>query len=234
MITARKIFRQLVHPSIKGGDGGGSVRLSIEGIAPAPLTAEPDDAELAAAALLEAMAAGKNERMKKSKNEKAAPKGSKEYYEQLSEKIKAAHEQERRAAMRFVAYCEKTLSPLPRQGESRAKAREAGANNTSEERLSPFTGEREEGLRSLETGLFKWQDAVEREGGELLRRWQHCLATVTVLQMQAVERGEIQNSKVPAETAPGNPTNSPIPKPANSRQGNPANSRPQNPDNNEP
>jgi len=157
----RNIFRQLAHPSIEGGDGGGSVHLSIEGIAPAPLTAEPDDAELAAAALLASMAAKKN--LNTQSIQKAAPaKGTAAYYRQLSERIRETHAAERRAAMRFVAFAESELD------NSKFKIQNSK-------------------LAELERGLFKWQDAVEREQGDLLKRWQHCLADVTVRQMSEIK-----------------------------------------------
>ena len=79
-----------------------------------------------------------------------------QYYRNLSEKIRAAHDQERRMAMRYVAYCEEELKHQP----------------SDISHLTP-----------LERGLYKHQDAVEREGGELLKRWQKCLAEVIVRQM---------------------------------------------------
>jgi hypothetical protein len=32
----------------------------------------------------------------------------------------------------------------------------------------------------MEQGLYLLQDCAEREGGELMKRWQHCLADVLV------------------------------------------------------
>ena len=136
--------------------------LRIEGIPDAPLTPEPDEAETAAAALLESLAAGRNEK-KKSKNKKTAQKGSKEYYEQLSDNIREAHAAEARAAQRYISYTEQRL-------HTAASSDAPGGS-----------------LAELEAGLFKHQYTVEREGGELLSRWQHCLADLTVLQMQAAE-----------------------------------------------
>lgn len=140
------------------------------------LTPKPDDAELAAQALLES-------RIKRPTpgpspkgrgvNRKHAD-GTPEYYQDLSEKIKAAHEQERRAAMRYVSYVEEQLStPLSTQG---------GA-----------------GGGSLERGLYQHQNAIEREGGELKKRWQKCLAELTVMEMESLtastENQEINNEE---------------------------------------
>lgn len=140
------------------------------------LTPKPDDAELAAQALLES-------RIKRPThgpspkgrgvNRKHAD-GTPEYYKDLSEKIKAAHEQERRAAMRYVSYVEEQLStPLSTQG---------GA-----------------GGGSLERGLYQHQNAIEREGGELKQRWQKCLAELTVMEMESLtastENQEINNEE---------------------------------------
>lgn len=139
------------------------------------LTPKPDDAELAAQALLESKLrptpGPSPEGM--GVNRKHA-EGTLEYYQDLSEKIKAAHEQERRAAMRYVAYVEEQLStPLSTQG---------GA-----------------GGGSLERGLYQHQDAVEREGGELKQRWQKCLAELTVMEMESLtasaENQEINNEE---------------------------------------
>ena len=134
------------------------------------LTPTPDDAELAAQALLESMAATsikeKNDKtIKQLNNKKSGAQHDAAYYHGLSEKIRTAHEQERRAAMRYVAYVEEQLStPLAhREGQGE----------------SPFA--------DLERGLYAHQDTVECEGGDLLKRWQHCLAEVIVRQMAHTE-----------------------------------------------
>lgn len=139
------------------------------------LTPKPDDAELAAQALLETRlspdpslgARGANSKAKNTVKKATAPSLNKEgseesvrdasYYRQLSEKIRAAHEHDRRAAMRYVAYCEQELS-------------------------SPSINREGQGVGLLERGLYQHQDAVEREGGNLKRRWQHCLAECIVRQ----------------------------------------------------
>ena len=140
--------------------------LRIEGVAPAPITPAPDDAELAAQALLESMEDG---RMKKEEGQKAkgkrkaknerlkplafSPQPSKEYYEQLAERVREGREMEARMTLRFVAYCEQELR----------------------NHLLP-----EGRIAGLERDLLQRMDIVEREGGELKRRWQHCLAEVTL------------------------------------------------------
>ena len=137
--------------------------LRIEGIGDAPLTAEPDDAELAAQAVLEMMCDGKwnmeDVSHQPSADGRQPQEGTREYYEALAVKISRAHEAERRAATRATAYCEQRLSHgrLPDDGDG--------------------------SLASLEDMLYKHLDTVEREGGELKRRWQHCLAEVTVRRM---------------------------------------------------
>jgi len=187
-IFHRRRERQLANRQI--------VKLSIAGIAPAPLTAEPDESELAAAALLESMGAQKHRNTRSSRNtqsnqKSATAKGSKEYYEQLAEKIKAAHAEERRAAMRYVAWCEQEL---------RNHGTTESGNSEIRESVNPLT--------ELEQGLFKWQDAVEREQGDLLKRWQHCLAEVTIRLMTAeneelrVKSEELKNT--PIEENPPN------------------------------
>jgi hypothetical protein len=139
--------------------------LRIEDIADAPLTPEPDDAELAAQALL-ALLADKERR--RGRVEPSVPgsqppadspqpkEGTREYYEALAVRIRRAHETERRAATRATAYCEQQLKQrqLPEDGDG--------------------------SLAYMERVLYKHLDTVEREGGELKRRWQHCLAEVMV------------------------------------------------------
>ena len=125
------------------------------------LTPKPDDAELAAQALLESKLRPTPGPSPEGRgvNRKHA-EGTLEYYQDLSEKIKAAHEQERRAAMRYVAYCEEELKHQPSD-------------------ISHLT--------SLSVGLYQHQNAIEREGGELKQRWQKCLALVIVRQMPNID-----------------------------------------------
>ena len=103
------------------------------------------------------------------------------YYQELSGRIKLAHEQERRSAMRYVAYVEQELARV--KGErlkvqgSRLRVQDSGLRVQDSSNHEPCTMNHEsESIATLERGLYKHQDAVEREGGELLRRWQKCLA----------------------------------------------------------
>ena len=149
--------------------------LAIEGIPQAPLTLEPDDAELAAQALLEMMAAkqhyhrhGKGTRLNnektvsrdKEKKETDSPRTA-SYYRHLARKMQAAREATRLRVTRFLAFVEQEVKKpnLPTYGDG--------------------------SLGLLEAELYKRIDIVEREGGELKRRWQHCLALVTVRLMDA-------------------------------------------------
>lgn len=123
--------------------------LRIDGVS-TRMTPKPDDAELAAQAVLEHMSEKGHKSEKKAK-EKQAKEGTPEFYQQMSGKIKEAHAQEARDAMRYLAYIE-------------------------ELRQQPTT----EQLIEIERGLYQYQDAAEREGGDLKKRWQHCLADVLV------------------------------------------------------
>lgn len=124
--------------------------LRIDGVS-TKMTAQPDDAELAAQALLEHEShPKKTEKKTKAKQPK---EDTPEYYQQMSSKIKAAHEQEARDAQRYLAYTEEELKENPSMDQ----------------------------LIEIERGLYQYQDAAEREGGELKKRWQHCLAEVTML-----------------------------------------------------
>ena len=136
--------------------------LRVEDVAPAPMTPEPDDAELAAMALLEKMSeikgASRNNDMPESRDSdkmKDAPHDA-AYFKALSERIRKAHESANLRTQRFLAFCEQELKKhdLPKEGPG--------------------------SLGLLEAELYKRLDVIERHGGELKRRWQHCLATVTV------------------------------------------------------
>ena len=149
--------------------------LAIEGIPQAPLTPEPDEAELAAQALLEMMAAkqhgrrhAKGARRNKDitvscdneKEEAATPRDA-AYYKHLARKMREAREATRLRLARFLAFVEHELKKphLPTYGDG--------------------------SLGLLEAELYKRLDIVEREDGDLKRRWQHCLARVTVRLMDA-------------------------------------------------
>lgn len=167
-----EFFKRIFHRKREQKDGQKPRPLRIDGCK-TTLTPTPDDAELAAQALLETMAAHSEESRNDDKttnrlNDRAANRlnDKKEssthdaaYYRELSKKIKTARAAEKRHAMRYLAYAEQQLeSPL-------------FTDNTS--------------LNELEQELYRLQDIAEREGGELLRRWQHCLAECIVRQMRA-------------------------------------------------
>lgn len=128
--------------------------LRIDGVS-TKMTAKPDDAELAAQALLEHMSDGSpDKKHKRTKGKVEKPKdGTPEHYQQLSGKIKEAHAQEARDAQRYLAYTEQELKENPSM----------------------------EQLIEIERGLYQHQDAADREGGELKSRWQHCIADALVL-----------------------------------------------------
>ena len=150
--------------------------LRIEGVEPALVTPEPDDAELAAQALLESMcdARSKMEDVREVAADAHQPipadaptrsladvSHTSAYYHALAERIQLARDQATRRTMRFVAWCEQEL----------------------EKRDLPIEGKGS--LAQIETELYKRIDTIERVGGELKRRWQHCLAEVTVRLMNA-------------------------------------------------
>jgi len=166
--------------------------LRIEGVKPAPLTPEPDDAELAAQALLESMCDGRS-KMEDVRGSAAdahqsipadAPTRSLSaishqpsvrdaaYYRRLAERIRLARDLATLRTMRFVTWCEHEL----------------------EKRDLPIEGKGS--LAQMEAELYKRIDTIERVGGELKHRWQHCLATVTVRLMQA-EGGVVESDGQP-------------------------------------
>lgn len=133
--------------------------LRLDGVAAAPITPKPDDAENAAAALMQHLSGDDGRR--DGDRAKKQPKGSAAYYQQMAERVIAGRDIEARMARRFVSYVEEQLSGhLPAQAEQML-------------------------LTNLEQGLYDHLDTIEREGGDLKKRWQHCLADVTVRLMQA-------------------------------------------------
>ena len=163
--------------------------LRIDGIKTI-ITPKPDDAELAAQALLESRITPNRPTPGPSPegrgvNRKHA-EGTPEYYKDLSEKIKAAHEADKRAAMRYVAYVEQELARV--NGE---RLTVNGSDNhepctmRSALPLCSAKNHEPESIATLERGLYQHQDAIEREGGDLKQRWQKCLALVIVKQMTA-------------------------------------------------
>lgn len=150
------------------------VPLRIEGIPEAPFTAEPDDAELAAQALLELMNGLSPNPSPVREGDAAAispsptgeGRGEAAYYHALASRIREAHTKAAQQATRLIYNCELELQKphLPLYGPG--------------------------SVQLLETELYKRLDVVEREGGELKRRWQHCLAEVTVRLMNAPQQEE--------------------------------------------
>jgi hypothetical protein len=177
MIFFKKIFRRKREKR----DEPQPRPLRIEGTK-TPLTPEPDDAELAAQALLESptpkpLHLGRGVDSHSAKGDHFSPTGGETergatYYRELSRKIQKARQQERRAAMRYVAYVEEQLAHW-----GQTPCNPASPAHTGD---SPRSGQ---GVGLIERELYKRQDVVEREGGELLKRWQHCLAEVIVRQM---------------------------------------------------
>ena len=154
--------------------------LRIEGVKPAPLTAEPDDAELAAQALLESLASPKQHRnngiTEYRNNEKQDGKADRPrdaaYYHALADRIRTARTAEARLTMRLLASVEEQLS----------------------EPTALYKGQ----WGDTERKLYRAMDVAEREGGELHRRWQHCLANVLVRQLEE-ERENEESSESPAD-----------------------------------
>lgn len=171
--------------------------LRIDGVKTV-MTPAPDDAELAAQALLESLAGDSGSKIQGSRFKvKDQKKGRKQkdnresstmnhepeakdaaYYKQLSEKIRKAHELERRAAMRYVAYMEQQLKLVQGSG---FRVQDSSNHDPLNVNHAP------DSIATLEHGLYKHQDTVEREGGELLRRWQKCLAECILKQMTPEE-----------------------------------------------
>ena len=189
MIDAiKKLFKRKHTTSRPAGNGVGErLPLRIEGTKPAPLTPEPDDAELAAQALLESMCdvRSKMEDVRDaaadahqpsaiihqpSKSHQPIPADAptrslsaishhtSEYYHALADRIRTARTAEARLVMRLLASVEEQL------GEPTALYRGQWGDT--------------------ERKLYRAMDVAEREGGELHRRWQHCLANVLVRQME--------------------------------------------------
>jgi len=157
MTIFKKIFRRKAdNPLPTGGGREEAAPLRIEGIPEAPFTAEPDDAELAAQAVLEMMANQSNRSNRSNQSNRTTA-----YYQQLADRIREAHAKAARQATRFIYNCELML----------------------QNRHLPLYGGGS--VQMLETELYKRIDIIEREGGELKRRWQHCLAEVTVRLMNA-------------------------------------------------
>ena len=134
--------------------------LRIQGIAEAPMTPEPDDAELAAVALLDLMCDVRGEKKDTEGKHQPSEVHDAKYFKELAEKIRTAQEAARLRTMRFLTFCEEELkkADLPLEGPG--------------------------SLGLLNAELMKRIDTVDREGGELKTRWQHCVAQVLVRQMK--------------------------------------------------
>lgn len=136
--------------------------LHVNGVKPATITAAPDDREIAAQALLELMT-DKHPTKPQADNKPQASVHDRRYYDRLADRIGKAHVASRRRTQRFVTFCEYQL----------------------QKHDLPVTGDGS--LQLLEVELYKRIDIVEREGGDLKTRWQHCLAEVTVRLMTATD-----------------------------------------------
>ncbi len=161
--------------------------LKIDGVGEAPMTIEPDKAELAAQALLEVMLDKQKQRRKKADVYEASDKAGKsgesgesgkpnflqtsEYYHQLSDRIRQAYASSRQRTLRFLCYCEHQLRhhDIPLYG--------AGS------------------LNLLQVELLKRINVVDRAGGEIKARWQHCLAEVTLRQIEASARSDDEDEE---------------------------------------
>ena len=136
--------------------------MRIDGVS-TKMTPKPDDAELAAQALLEHLSEPKGR--KKEPKAKQPKEGTPEYYQQLSGKIKEAHTAEARSALRYLSYTEEELKENPTMDQ----------------------------LIEIEQGLYLLQDCAEREGGDLMKRWQHCIAECILLQKTVPDNETKQN-----------------------------------------
>lgn len=164
-------IHHIFHHEHKGDDT--SMPKPIDGAENIPMTAEPDEAEIAAQAVLEIILEKKEASSKKSRKRGNAEttkarqsqndntEHDADYYRHLAERIREAYAAARQRALRFTCYCEQQLAgpSLPLYGKG--------------------------SLSLLEAELYKRLDVVEREGGDLKKRWQHCLAEVTIRLMNA-------------------------------------------------
>lgn len=140
--------------------------LRIQGVKEAPMTPEPDDAEIAVQAILEVLLEKNAKKMRKKAtstdgkgtedNRKNEEPNSVAYYKHLSKHIREAYRSARLRALRFLCFCEQQLETpdIPAYGHG--------------------------SIALLEAELYKRLDVVEREGGDMKKRWQHCLAEVTL------------------------------------------------------
>lgn len=164
-------IHHIFHREHKGDDT--SMPKPIDGAENIPMTAEPDEAEIDAQAVLEIILEkkeasskkhqkrGNTEATKDHQSQNDDTEHDADYYRHLAERIREAYAAARQRALRFTCYCEQQLADpsLPLYGKG--------------------------SLSLLEAELYKRLDVVEREGGDLKKRWQHCLAEVTIRLMNA-------------------------------------------------
>ena len=194
--TIKRLFRRkhTTPRPAREGQGEGLSPLRIEGTKPAPLTPEPDDAELAAAALLELLVERPtpNPSLRgRGRDTSAADHytplhrregqggGSAAYYHALADRIRSARSAEARLVMRLLASVEEQLA----------------------EPTALYRGQ----WGDTERKLYRALDIAEREGGELHRRWQHCLANVLVRRMEE-EREAMEDGRRKMEDGDGDGT----------------------------
>lgn len=187
----KKYFRRKAATTTPQQDGQvvEPVPLRIEGVKPAPLAPEPDDAELAAQALLESMcdvrSKMEDERCKMedvnhqpsaiNHQPSALSHHTSEYYHALADRIRTARTAEARLTMRLLASVEEQLS----------------------EPTALYKGQ----WGDTERKLYSAMDVAKREGGELHRRWQHCLANVLVRQMEEERENELSTKREQSQTS---------------------------------
>lgn len=165
----KRLFRKHTHTDPQP--------LQVQGVGTAPITPTPDQSELAAQALLEVLIeqrrrhVGKHhpdtpDRQPKVKPASVVAPHDKKYYHHLADRIRLAYELSSQRTQRFLAFCEQQLKKPD----------------------LPVTGSGS--LQLLETELYKRIDIIDREGGKLKERWQHCLAEVTLRLMNANDKHE--------------------------------------------
>ena len=182
----KRIFRRKHTTPVptREGQGEGLFPLRIQGVKPAPLTDAPDGAELAAQALLESLAKPEQHRNndipeyrnnEKQDGKVAQPRDA-AYYHALAERIRTARTAEVRLVMRLLATVEERL------------------------RVDNPTALHKEQWADTENKLYRAMDIAEREGGELHRRWQHCLANVIVRRMEEEQETNTDDNTMPGDT----------------------------------
>ena len=151
------------------------------------MTMEPDKVELAAQALLEGMIDKQKRRRKKADVSEVSDKAGKSgesvesgkpntlqtvtYYHELADRIRQAYASSSQRTLRFLCYCEHQLRnhDIPLFGA--------------------------DSLNLMQAELLKRIDVVDRVGGEIKARWQHCLAEVTLRQMEASARSDDEDEE---------------------------------------